>query len=391
MNKDRLQFLIDKYQEGSLSPSEKEELDRWESALENEEGLMDMYNAKEQLEMKDRVWEGIRTQAYKQAKVVTMPVALSRTRSKKSVYLKYAAAVFLIAGATIYFANLKTDPAKEITAQQSPAPVRDVAAPSATHATITLAGGQRISLESATNGGILAKEGNVSIQMREDGHIVYSGTGTGQMQYNTLSVPRGSAIASIVLSDGTKVYLNAASSLTYPVAFTGSDRRVQITGEAYFEVAKDKSRKFVVTSGAITTEVLGTHFNINTYPDEETAKVTLLEGSVKVSEGSLNTIIKPGDQAAIEGDKLHVNESVDVDQVMSWKNGVFNFNNASCETVMRQLARWYDIEILYPKGIPAIQFGGEIQKTLALSEMLDALGEVEVKFEINNKKLIVLP
>lgn len=390
MNKDRLQFLLDKHQEGTLSPSEKQELNNWESALEHVDGLMEMYSDNEQLQLKDRVWNGIKAEAYKPARVVAMPNIQQKQAPRKTTLLKYAAAIIFVASAVLYVANRSTNKKKEIIAQQTPPPARDVAAPSSNHATITLAGGQRISLQSAASG-TLAKQGDVNIRMTDDGRIVYSGKGSGAIQYNTLTVPRGSTIASIVLADGSKVYLNAASSLTYPVAFTGGERKVHITGEAYFEVAKDKSKKFVVASGNVTTEVLGTNFNINTYPDEEATKVTLLEGSVKVSEGSSNTVINPGDQAAIGKGKMQVNKSVDVEQVMSWKNGVFNFNNASCEMVMRQLSRWYDMEIVYPQGVPNIQFGGEIQKTLSLAEMLDALGAVEVKFEIQNKKLIVLP
>lgn len=390
MNKDRLQLLLNKQHDGTLTPAERQELSEWESALDHEEGLMDLYNETEQLQMRERVWNGINKRSSEPAKVIVMP-ALNRTPwFRRFGFVRYAAGLILVAGAIVFMARVNSSPEKQIITRQSPAPVHDVAAPASNHATITLAGGQRISLGNAASG-MLARQGEVSIRMTEDGRIVYSGKNGGEVQYNTLSVPRGSTIASIVLSDGSKVYLNAASSLTYPVAFTGSERRVQITGEAYFEVAKDRSKKFVVTSGDVTTEVLGTHFNINTYPDEEAAKITLLEGSVKVTGGVSNAVIRPGEQAAIAKGKMEVNEAVDIDQVMSWKNGVFNFNNASCEMVMRQLSRWYDIDIVYPEGVPAIQFGGEIQKTLSLAEMLDALGAVEVKFEINNKKLIVLP
>lgn len=390
MNKDTLQYLLERREEGKLSTWEQQLLDNWEAALEKEEGAFDLYSEAEQTELKDRLWDNISKQTSEPGKLVSISVPKQPARLKRTTLFKYAASIILVAGVAAYIWSADRSPKKQIVSTVPAAVARDVAAPSSNHATITLAGGQRITLETAANG-TLAIQGDVNIRKMDDGRIVYTGNSNGEVQYNTLTVPRGSTIASIVLSDGTKVYLNAASSLTYPVAFNGNERRVQITGEAYFEVAKDRSKKFIVTSGAVTTEVLGTHFNINTYPDEEAMKVTLLEGSVKVSGGSSNTVIKPGDQAAIENGQMHINQAVDVDQVMSWKNGVFNFNNASCETVMRQLARWYNIEIVYPKGVPAIQFGGEIQKTLPLAEMLDALGEVEVKFEINNKKLIVLP
>lgn len=388
MNKETLQFLLNKQKAGTLTELEQRQLDEWEAARDRDEGLEELYSSEEQLQAKHRMWEQVKQQTAPQGKLVVMPAGRKQRRPIKTAWLKYAAAIIIVAGTAAYLFNANNK--KHVANVSSATFAKDVAAPSSNRATLTLANGQQIVLDSVGNG-MLATQGNVNIRKMDDGRIIYAGNNSGEMQYNTLTVPRGSKIASIVLSDGTKVYLNAASSLTYPVAFTGSERKVQITGEAYFEVAKDKSKKFVVGSDGVTTEVLGTHFNINTYPDEKAQKVTLLEGSVKVTGGTSGTVIRPGDQAAFENGKISISQPADLDQVMAWKNGVFNFNNASCETVMRQLARWYNIEIVYPKGIPAIQFGGEIQQTLSLAEMLDALGAVEVKFEINNNKLIVLP
>lgn len=388
MNKETLQFLLNKQKAGTLTGPEQRQLDEWEAARDRDEGLEELYSSEEQLQAKDRMWELVKQQTAPHGKLVVMPAGRKQRRLIKTAWLKYAAAIIIAAGTAGYLFDANNK--KHVADVSSAEFAKDVAAPSSNRATLTLANGQQIVLDSAGNG-MLATQGNVNIRKMDDGRIMYAGNNSGEMQYNTLTVPRGSKIASIVLSDGTKVYLNAASSLTYPVAFTGSERKVQITGEAYFEVAKDKSKKFVVGSDGVTTEVLGTHFNINTYPDEKAQKVTLLEGSLRVTGGNSGTIIKPGDQAAFENGKMSISQPADLDQVMAWKNGVFNFNNASCETVMRQLARWYNIEIVYPKGIPAIQFGGEIQQTLSLAEMLDALGAVEVKFEINNNKLIVLP
>lgn len=392
MNKDTLQSLLNKQKEGTLTAQEQQQLDDWESALEREEGLMELYDDAEQHDVKQRVWDHITKRTAEPGKLIPIFSGRRKISAIKMSWVRYAAALIIIAGMATFF--LWTDshqPAPALTVTPPATPVNDIPAPTGSHATLTLAGGRQIFLDSAVNG-TLATQGNVNIRMTNDGRIVYTGNAQSNVPaYNTLTVPRGSQIASIILSDGTQIFLNAASSLTYPVSFSGNERRVSIVGEAYFEVAHDPSKKFVVTSGDITTEVLGTHFNINTYSDERVKKVTLLEGSVKVIAGTSNLVITPGNQAALENGHMALNSSVDVDQVMAWKNGVFNFNNASCETVMRQLARWYDMDVIYPKGVPPIMFGGEIQKTLSLAEMLDVLGAVGVKFEINNKQVIVLP
>lgn len=319
----------------------------------------------------------------------TTPV--HRIRLLKTNWLKYAAAILIIFGIGAYLWNLNRSPQKDQVATTIPVPAQnDVSAPSVSRATLTLASGQRIFVDSAANG-TLAVQGNVNIQKMDDGRIVYKGRDNGaEIQYNTLVVPRGSQIASIVLSDGSIVFLNAASSLRYPVSFNGNERRVEIQGEAYFEVTKDPKKKFIVSSGGITTEVLGTHFNVNTYPDESTMKVTLLEGSVKVSGGLSKLVIRPGDQVAFTKGVMQLNQSVDVDQVMAWKNGLFNFKDADLPTVLRQLERWYDIQVVYEGRPEEYRFQGEIQRSLNLSQVLSVLIQMEVKFTIEGKKITII-
>jgi ferric-dicitrate binding protein FerR (iron transport regulator) len=219
------------------------------------------------------------------------------------------------------------------------------------------------------------------------GQIIYNGTAT-EAIYNTLVNPRGSKVVSLTLSDGTKAWLNSESSLRYPIAFVGSERNVEITGEAYFEVAKDPTRKFVVAGNGVKTEVLGTHFNVNTYTDENAVKITLLEGAVKISKAGSAEMLKPGQQAQVTA-IIKVVDGIDTDAVMAWKNGFFHFGNTSIQELMKQLARWYDIDIVYKGEIPQRAFGGEISREANLSQVLKILNESKVRCRLEGTRLII--
>jgi transmembrane sensor len=281
---------------------------------------------------------------------------------------------------------------KLLSEQKHPVPVQNnVAAPAYSRAVLTLAGGKQIFVDSA-GVGTVAEQNGVHIRKTTDGRIVYTGSGAqSENAFNTLTVPRGSEVASIVLEDGSKVFLNAASSLTFPVAFDRKKRVVQLTGEGYFEIAKDPRRTFVVTSGTVTTEVLGTHFNMNTYSDEDAIHVTLLEGSVKVSNGQSGVVIKPNTQAICRDQSVEINNAVDVNQVMAWKNGSFNFHSADLPAVMRQISRWYDVDVVYEGAPPVRMFTGEISRDINLMDLLDGLARMNVHFRIEGQKLIVKP
>jgi ferric-dicitrate binding protein FerR (iron transport regulator) len=205
-----------------------------------------------------------------------------------------------------------------------------------------------------------------------------------------MSTPRGGQYQ-LTLADGSQVWLNAESSITYPTAFNGNDRKVSITGEAYFEVAKDKKKPFRVDIGPATIEVLGTHFNMNTYKDEQTNKTTLLEGSVRIKTVHTSLTLRPGQQGQYNPRTNNLSLAVhpDVEQAVAWKNGVFNFNNVKLEEAMRQIARWYDVQVVYEKTIPATTFGGKMGRDLKLSQVLKLLGEMGIQFRIEGKKLIV--
>ncbi len=270
--------------------------------------------------------------------------------------------------------------------------------PGGNKATLRLANGQIITLDSAANGS-LATQGNAKIVKLSNGQVVYTVEGkvATEVMYNTMSTPNGGQFK-LKLPDGTDVWLNAASSITYPTAFVGKNRIVTVTGEVYFEVAKDKSKPFHVKVNDMDVEVLGTHFNINSYPDESNIKTTLLEGSVKVSMGKSSKMLSPGQQAvAVPSDQtvgnkgsIEIKNNVDIEQAIAWKNGLFNFSKVSLPEVMRQIARWYDVEIEYRGQIKPKKFGGEIQRDLSLPEVLEGLRETGIHYRIEGRKLIVL-
>ena len=271
---------------------------------------------------------------------------------------------------------------------------KDDVAPGGNRATLTLGDGSTIVLDSAQNG-TLTQQGNTKIIKIDNGQLAYkvakSNAGL-EIEYNTVTTPRGGQYQ-LVLSDGSKVWLNAASSIRFPAIFTGSERNVEITGEAYFEVAHNAEMPFHVKVNDMDVQVVGTHFNINAYEDENVIKTTLLQGSVKVSEGNLNTLIIPGEQAGIEktSNRIMLKAGVNLNEVVAWKNGFFYFEGLDFGTIARQLSRWYDVEVIYKRTIDDL-FYAKIPRNTKLSVLLKALELTgKVHFEIEGKKVIVLP
>lgn len=296
-----------------------------------------------------------------------------------------AAVVLLVAG--IYY--MQVDELK----QQLPAagPVvklPDIEPPQLSQAMITLANGQKITLQNADEG-TLAEQGGVQVVKLANGEIAYRSspvTKAGNVAYNTLSNPRGSRVIRMTLSDGSGIWLNAGSSVTYPVMFTGGERKVSVTGEIYFEVAHHGTMPFVVNKGETNITVLGTRFNVNAYDDEKDIKVTLLEGSVKVDMPGAERLLKPGQQARI-GHNLQVIDNANLEEVMAWKNGLFIFDNADIHTIMRIVARWYDLEVIYEGKMSSDRFQGKISMDTRLSELLEVLELNKVEYSIENKTI----
>jgi len=263
--------------------------------------------------------------------------------------------------------------------------------PGSDKATLTLADGSTVVLDDAQNGTLAQQGGSTVIKL--GGKLMYDPANkiSKEIVYNTISTPNGGQYQ-LELPDGSLVWLNATSSIHFPTSFVGKERRVEITGEAYFEVAKNRDMPFIVAVNGAEVQVLGTHFNVNAYSDEDNVKTTLLEGSVKFVSGANTNMLKPGQQSQLTTNGLiKVVTNVDVDEVVAWKNGMFDFENAGIETVMRQLSRWYDVEIEY-KGKTDDLFIAEMRRNIKLSDALKALELTgKVRFEIQGKKIIVMP
>jgi ferric-dicitrate binding protein FerR (iron transport regulator) len=308
-------------------------------------------------------------------------------------WMSVAAAVLIIVSIGWYVWQGKTKPA--IVAEQQ-TPVATVIPAGGNKATLTLADGTVIDLDKAGNGTI-ATEGKTTVNKKEDGQLEYkSATSTKQaaITYNLLTTPRGGQYQ-LLLPDGSKVWLNAASSIKYPTAFAGNERRVEVSGELYFEVKSDASKPFKVTidsrGGEIT--VVGTKFNVNAYEDEGISKTTLLEGKIHFNSNRSEISIKPGQQVWLnkEAETLEKQDNVDVDEVVAWRNGYFQFNNADLKTVLRQLSRWYDVDVQYNGEIATREFVGTIPRSLNLSKVLTLLQNQDVHFKIDGKNILVSP
>jgi transmembrane sensor len=369
MDKEGIKALINKYNSGQATDEEKAMLETWyikninekPSALSAEEIEQDIQEVFDLLPKPMRI-------------IAIWP------------RIAAVASIILCISISGYFLIHKKQ------ATQQTAQTHDIV-PGGNKAILTLANGSTIDLSAAKNGK-LTNQGSMVISKNTNGQIVYADSENDSPSqndgFNIATTPRGGQYQ-LVLADGTKVWLNAASSIKYPVAFNGNERKVELTGEAYFEVAHNKEKPFRVISSGQEVEVLGTHFNINAYSDESAIKTTLLEGRVKVTSGDKNKMLKPGEQAQLENGSIQVAD-VDVDDVVAWKNGFITFKNADIKSIMRQLARWYNVDVRFTGNISELRsFTGDMPRNSRLSEVLKALELSNINFKIDGNKVIVSP
>lgn len=319
--------------------------------------------------------------------------------------LYWAAAVLIVIGgsAVAYFVLNNPRQQQPALANTTTERYKNDIPPGRSGAILTLSDGSTVNLDTAQQG-LTAIQGKTKLTSN-NGVIRYEKAQAAghETVYNSIHTPRGRQFK-IELSDGSRVWLNAASSIRYPAVFEGAQRKVQITGEAYFEIVPlyTKSSKekipfvvqFTTPSGySGEVNVLGTHFNVNAYAEETAVKTTLLEGSVKVSlDNDESALLQPGEQVGIgKNGKMKVSGDIDTDAVMAWKNGYFSFNKTDMATLMREISRWYDVEIEYAGAIPNRKFGGEISRSSNASDVLKIMEESKVFFKIEGKKIIVLP
>ncbi|HEY0176858.1 MAG TPA: FecR domain-containing protein [Pedobacter sp.] len=351
-------------------------------------------------------WDGIKPAIKLEIKTALMHRIHSRIRPKAHLTrlwprIAVAASLLLAVLVTLFYLDHSFEPSMTSRYKNDVGPGKQTAV-------LVLSNGKRIDL-SAVKNGTLTEEAGITVNKAGDGRLVYQvkegKSNTGVTAYNTIETPRGGQYQ-VNLPDGTSVWLNASSSLRFPTRFAGESRRVELSGEGYFEVAKVSRTKgskpgmqqervpFLVVTKKQQVEVLGTHFNINSYADEALTKTTLLEGAVKVRElgNSKERLLAPGQQAVLKGTSLQVT-AVDPEVAVAWKNGLFMFDKENLQTIMRQLSRWYNVDVVYEDGVDPDQvFAGSISKFKNVSQALEILELTKtVKFKIEGRRITVMP
>lgn len=374
----RTAYLIAGFLKQTLTIEEKEELDAWILASDENMILFEKMTDEKNLE-----------QAAGWFKQMNVEKELKETKRKiqqrKPIHLwtyAIAAAIIIIVLAGIYIYQNNNDSRNNTTVAVNE---QDIL-PGSDKATLTLDNGQQIVL---VDEGTDTTINNQVKLLRKDGQLVYSNdTATKELVYNTLTVSRKGQYK-LVLADGSKVWLNAESSIRYPVAFAGNERKVFVTGETFFEVAKDKTKPFRVVANGVVVEALGTQFNINAYSNEPYIAATLIEGSVRVTRDRKENILKPGQQAQFTNNDFKIVDT-DIPDVTAWKNNQFKFSGTTLEEVMRQVERWYDADVIYEDTM-SLHLNGTIQRDVPVSKLLqvfEATGQVH--FRIDDNKIIVM-
>jgi hypothetical protein len=400
LNKQELEALYEKYLHNQCSSEELQ-------ALVDELGE-DSPAFRQDLVMQlfDKTWEGLEVAPGQYGLAETVlpdaqpagaPVIALPSRKTGRRWAIAAAVIFLVAAGG-YFGLIHTrTPVPGIATQPG---LKNDVPPGYSKAVLTLANGAAVILDSVHTG-TLTQQGNTTVVNSTNGQLAYNtldnasaSQRTTEVLYNILATPRGGQYQ-LQLPDGSRVWLNASSSIRYPTAFTGTERRVEIKGEAYFEVAQNTAMPFKVAiitnaGNAGEVQVLGTHFNINAYDDEHIIKTTLLEGAVKISAGTSHHVLKPGQQAQLsKGEAIKVIDDADTEEAVAWKDGRFYFNGADIQTVMRQVSRWYDVDVKYEGSIPTGHYKGRPARDLSVSQMLKVVEYSGVKIRIEGKKIIV--
>lgn len=382
--------LILRHLQGELNSEEEKELQQWLQEKKGNRRFFDRLRNQQILEEElssfsaldlDKAWQRIASQ--------TVEPHSQTGSSWYSTAWKYAAAVALILATAlaVYQFQIRKHNSLDSAAVAVSELKTEAILPGEDRAKLILSDGSVFMLDEINNGVVREKNGlKVS---KQDGQVIFeiADNNSNELFFNTISTPVGGQYQ-VVLSDGTKVLLNSASSLHFPSAFVGNDRVVELTGEGYFEVSKHKQKTFKVKVSTATIEVLGTHFNVMAYANEGPITTTLLKGSVKVHNGSVSKLMRPGQQASIGKDIML--KEIDVDEVIAWKNGLFYFNNTDITTVMNQLERWYDVEVVYSGQMTSKHFSGIISRDTAIKkvlEMLSLTGSIEFKME--GRKIIV--
>lgn len=409
---ERYQELAEKWLNNTISPQESEEFLQWYNSGQDSDVYIPRDYAEGDQDLKKRIFAEI-------SQSISEPISSSSYRIQS--WFAAAAVIIAVFAAGLYFSSetketkqyvankvisepkttpplRRESPVSEVEGQKS-VMINDIEA-GENKAILTLGDGSKIILDDAKNG-VLANQGGNSVLKAAEGEVIYSFLSevkdpqtedlNAPVIYNTIETPKGGKFQ-IKLPDGSKVWLNAASSLRFPTVFNGSKRQVELKGEAYFEVSPDKSKIFEVNTRNQVVQVLGTHFNINAYLDEPTVNTTLLEGSVRVSDlrTNISQLLKPGEQSQLS-EQMEVINLKNTNEAVAWKEGYFQFDEADIKTVMRQIERWYDVSVVYEGDLPNYRFGGEIERNLSLLQVLKVLEKTKVHFRLEGREVIVMP
>ncbi|WP_207421327.1 FecR family protein [Desertivirga brevis] len=372
MNREEFIRLSEKYLSGKATAAEQEQLKS--------------YNDRIQLD--SDTWEddlGNRDEVYQEISIaVSSSVGTSERKKRVLTYsLRIAASILLILAAGLLIRQADF-PGKTQTAGTLPKPVL----PAEDKAYLTLSTGEKILLDTSKNN--LTTEFGIQLHKEKDGLLVYNLNGlrdqvpANETLYHVISTPKGGRY-SVVLSDSSMVWLNANSSIRFPLAFTGKQREVEISGEAYFEVAKDKGRTFIVKANGTEVKVLGTHFNVSAYPEDGQVKTTLLEGSVRIGHKGMSALLSPGYAATARLAENGIStQKADLQEAVSWKNGLFIFRDENIATVMKKISRWYDVEVVLQGNVKDKEFGGSVSRFKNITEILEMMklaGGINYKIE----------
>jgi transmembrane sensor len=396
-SKDRIQYLWEVYTSRQATPQEEQEL--MEAIMNSDEDLEFKKHLQKVWDEAEHSsddgynnWDNLYERIVDSDREKVVPMA-PVSSGKRVIWLRIAAAaviIFCLIGGYFFLTSRRPTPGSASIEKETN--VNDISAPLENKAIIALSDGRIISLSSVDHG-MLANDGDTRLVKQTDGQVVYQKTSdrpANTLLNNTLYNPKGSKVIDLMLADGSHVWLNSGSSLSYPVEFVGNERKVTIKGEAYFEVAHNEQKPFTVVKNGVEVTVLGTHFNVTAYDDDQVIKVSLLQGSVKVTDGNHKALLRPGQQAQVSAG-IKVKPDIDPDQVIAWKNGFFSFSNTSLQEVMQQMARWYDVDVKYEGEVPQRQFGGKIRRSSSLNEALKILEESGVHYRVNNREIVILP
>ena len=401
MEKETVIFLLQKHIAGTLTEADKIELTTFIDKKQHKEvitaALEELLSRNNQItEFDEKRFMPLVAGVFK-ADVITDEDAIadSTTNKRKGVFGKKAwlalMALVFVGALSVYFYYFKPFPFKPFAGNNNS--VSDEVAPGGYKALLTLFDGSTIVLDSVADG-LLTQQGNAKVTKVANGELSYSAAGETNSNnlFNTVTTPRGGQYQ-VVLSDGSRIKLNAFSSVTYPTTFGGKDRSVTITGEAYFEIAKNAKKPFKIRVYDMEVEVSGTEFNINAYTDEPAIKTTLIKGNIKLTNNEMLLMLHASQQGQFDKQgNFSLEKNIDTNEVIAWKNGLFQFNNADAKTAIRQIGRWYNVDVVYEKGaLKNQEVFGEIRRNVNLSEVVKLLKKSDINCSVEGRTLFVRP